>query len=122
MFQEGFKNIYTEDQVDFPMIWRTSSNPQSHKQKTPSSANTILSSIPTLDQIKNTIFAMEDQKVLGPDGFHAIFYKKYWNTVGENVINAITSFFHLRARPKEINSLLIVLIPKTQNPSPINNF
>lgn len=35
---------------------------------------------------------------------------------------SFTSFFHLRARPKEINSFLIVLIPKTQDASTINNF
>lgn len=84
--------------------------------------NTILSSIPTPDQIKHALFQMEDQKASGSDGFPAIFYKKFWDIVGENVINAVISFFQLGTMPKEINSSLIALTPKTQNPTTINNF
>lgn len=65
---------------------------------------------------------MEDQKAPGPNGFLAIFYKRYWDVVGKAITQAVTSFFVEGSMPKEINSSLIVLIPKSQSPSTINNF
>ena len=65
---------------------------------------------------------MQDLKAPGPDGFPALFYKKLWSTVGNDVINAVTSFFIRGSMPKEVNASLIVLIPKISNPSSINHF
>ena len=65
---------------------------------------------------------MQDLKALGPDGFPVLFYKRYWSIVGEVVTKAVTSFFVSGSMPKEVNSSLIVLIPKSQNPTSFNNF
>lgn len=65
---------------------------------------------------------MQDLKALGLDGFPAIFYKQMWSTVGDEMVRAFTSFFHLGSMPKEVNSSLIVLIPKTSNPSSVNHY
>ena len=65
---------------------------------------------------------MQDLKAPGPDGFPVLFYKKYWPIVGEVVTKVVTSFFVLGSMPKEVNSSLIVLIPKSQNPTSFNNF
>ncbi|XP_023926387.2 uncharacterized protein LOC112037802 [Quercus suber] len=63
-----------------------------------------------------------DLKAAGPNGFPILFYKKYWPIVGEVVTKAVTSFFLYGSMPKEVNSSLIVLIPKSQNPTSFNNF
>ena len=42
--------------------------------------------------------------------------------MGNDVITAVTSFFTGGSMPKEINSSLIVLIPKVPNPSSFNHF
>ena len=65
---------------------------------------------------------MQDLKAPGPDGFPALFYKKLWSTVGNDIINAVTSFFIRGSMPKEVNASLIVLIPKISNPSSIKHF
>ncbi|KAL0014289.1 hypothetical protein SO802_001358 [Lithocarpus litseifolius] len=65
---------------------------------------------------------MQDLKAPGPDDFPVIFYKQMWPTVGDDVVRAVTSFFHLGAMPKDVNSSLIVLIPKTSNPSTVNHY
>ena len=65
---------------------------------------------------------MQDLKAPGLDGFPVLFYKKYWPIVGEVVTKAVTSFFVSGSMPKEVNSSLIVLIPKSQNPTSFNNF
>lgn len=65
---------------------------------------------------------MSDLKAPGPDGFPVIFYKHLWTTVGNDVIIAVTSFFQLGSMPKEVNSSLIVLIPKISNPTSSHHF
>ncbi len=65
---------------------------------------------------------MNDQKALGNDGLPAMFYKRYWATVGLTVTAAIQSFFSTGKMLKEINNTLLVLIPKNSNPSTVNHF
>ncbi len=66
---------------------------------------------------------MQSLKALRPDGFPPIFYKKnFWHIVGSNVIKAVQSFFISGTMLKELNSTLIVLIPKISNPTSTNHF
>ena len=84
--------------------------------------NEGLQCIPTSEEIKGSLFQMQDLKAPGPDGFPALFYKQLWSTVGNDVVKAITSFFTMGSMPKEVNSSLIVLIPKLSNPSSVNHY
>jgi len=57
--------------------------------------------------------------------FYTLFelsYIDHWPIVGETVTKAVTSFFVYGVMPKEVNSSLIVLIPKSQCPISFNNF
>ncbi|XP_044507208.1 uncharacterized protein LOC123226743 [Mangifera indica] len=45
------------------------------------------------DEIKATIFAMDNNKAPGPDGYGAFFFKAAWEIVGSDVIKAIKHFF-----------------------------
>ena len=65
---------------------------------------------------------MHNLKALGPDGFHAFFYKEFWPIVGDLVIDVVISFFIIGCLPKEANCSLIVLILKTTNLTFVNNF
>uniref|UniRef100_A0A2N9G9A9 Reverse transcriptase domain-containing protein n=1 Tax=Fagus sylvatica TaxID=28930 RepID=A0A2N9G9A9_FAGSY len=55
--------------------------------------NSGLCQIPTLTEIKNVIFGMQSLKSPGPDGLPPLFYKKYWQVVGNSVIKAVRNFF-----------------------------
>ena len=68
------------------------------------------------------LFQMQNLKAPGPDGFPALFYKQLWLTVGDDLVKAVTSFFTMGSMPKEVNSSLIVLIPKISNPTFVNHF
>ena len=60
---------------------------------------------------------MDSQKASGPNGLPALFYKKYWNIVGDSVVKEIINFFESGKMLNELNSTLTVLIPRIQNPN-----
>ena len=49
--------------------------------------------IPSKEEIKNAIFAMNKDGSPGPDGFGAFFYQTYWDVIKDEVSNAILEFF-----------------------------
>ena len=84
--------------------------------------NFELCHIPSQQEIRTTIFGMGSQKAPRPDGLPTLFYKKYWNVVGFSVTEAIQNFFNTGKLLKEVNSSLLVLIPKNNNPSSVNHY
>ena len=65
---------------------------------------------------------LKNNKAPGPDGFNAGFFKRMWHIVGEDVINAVRSFFQTRRMFKEMNATSISLIPKVANPTRLTDF
>ena len=52
----------------------------------------------------------------------AIFYHKYWNIVGPNVINMVLNVLNSNLSMSEINKTNISLIPKTNHPTKMTEF
>ncbi|GJU88902.1 RNA-directed DNA polymerase, eukaryota, reverse transcriptase zinc-binding domain protein [Tanacetum coccineum] len=50
------------------------------------------------------------------------FYRRYWNILESDVVDAVTSFFHHGQFPKGSNSSFIALIPKTRDANMIKDF
>lgn len=50
------------------------------------------------------------------DGMPALFYKKYWDVVGGDLISLVKNFFN------EINKVFITPLPKNDDPSVISYF
>ncbi|KAH9716124.1 reverse transcriptase domain-containing protein [Citrus sinensis] len=67
-------------------------------------------------EIQQAIFSMSPLKVPGVDGLHAMFYQTQWHIVGESFCKVIKDVFRSQYIPAEINRILLVLIPKTENP------
>ncbi|GJX68841.1 sodium/hydrogen exchanger 6 [Tanacetum coccineum] len=44
-------------------------------------------------EIKDALFSIGDDKAPGPDGFTVVFFKKSWDIVGGEIINAVRDFF-----------------------------
>ena len=108
LFLNSFKNFFKQEEVNFPTHLEHLVLPCITEDE-----NDELSRIPTPEEIKATLFNMQDLKAPGPDGYPVIFYKQLWPTVGDDVIRAVTSFFHIGSMPREVNNSLIVLIPYT---------
>ena len=58
------------------------------------------------------MFALNGDGAPGPDGFGGHFYQTYWDIVGADVIQSVQDFFISGQLAPNINSNLIVLIPK----------
>ena len=116
-FRENFIDLFNEEDVCFPEHLDHLVLPCITEEE-----NEGLQCIPTLEEIKGVLFQMQDLKAFGPDGFPTLFYKQLWPTMGNDVVKAVTSFFTMGSMSKEVNSSLIVLIPKLCNPSSVNHY
>lgn len=117
LFYNNFKEHFKEEPTYFPTHLNHLILPCITKDK-----NHELIKIPTLEEFKSTLFQMQDLKAPGLDGFPVIFYKQLWPSIGDDVIRVVTSFFRFGTMPREVNSALIVLIPKTYSPSSANHY
>jgi hypothetical protein len=116
-FQAKFIEHFSEEEVEFPPNLE---GLVPHSITT--EENEELYRIPTPQEIKKALFDMPTLKTLGPDGFPVLFYKKYWDIVGNNVIKAVLNFFQDGRLLPEVNNSSIVLIPKIPNPTSVNHF
>lgn len=76
--------------------------------------NEILIAQPTAIKIYKTIFQMQGNKSPGPNGMSPIFYKKFWNIVGKDLILAIQQFIEDGKLSKATNHTFLAFIPKKQ--------
>lgn len=63
-------------------------------------------------EIKATIFSMPMNKSPGPDGYSIEFIRSAWDTVGGDIIAAVSEFFRNGWLLKDLNTTAIALIPK----------
>ena len=72
-----------------------------------------LSRVVTAAEIRATVFSMPLNKSSGPDGYCVEFLRASWDTVGQDVVNAVAEFFRNGRLLKDLNTTAIALIPKT---------
>jgi hypothetical protein len=75
----------------------------------------------TDEEIKKALEGIDDLKAPGADGMLALYYKKYWNTSGTNVIREVKNFLEGGTMPKSWNETAVALIPKVINPEKIKD-
>jgi hypothetical protein len=92
------------------------------ESKVSDAENALLSRVLDADQVKKVVWEMNSHKAPGPDGLPGLFFKKYWDTVGMQVIAAVQSFFRDGWLLSQMNHTYITLIPKRQGASNFNQF
>ena len=78
--------------------------------------NAALSRFPTLEEVHEVVNQMDHSSAPGPDGFNGKFYSTCWDIIGQDLHQAVLSFFNGREIPKAWSSTAIVLLPKVKNP------
>ncbi|XP_051218974.1 uncharacterized protein [Lolium perenne] len=74
------------------------------------------------DDVKKAAFSIGDLKAPGPDGLHAIFYKRFWSICGAEITSEILQALNTGEIPDGWNDTTVVLIPKVDNPELITQF
>jgi len=55
--------------------------------------NEILTSVPIAEEIWKVIFEMNPLKAPGPNGMTGLYYRRYWQIVGDQLVAVVQSFF-----------------------------
>ena len=54
-------------------------------------------------------------KALGPNGLTIKFFRRVWDVVGSDVVEAVRNFFGTRQLLGEVNVTIISLVPKVSH-------
>jgi hypothetical protein len=76
----------------------------------------------TPEDVKKSAFSIGDFKAPGPDGLHAVFYKKFWNICGDEITKEVLLALNSSTIPEGWNDTMVVLIPKTDDPELVTHF
>ena len=68
------------------------------------------------------LWSLKPFKAPSPDGLHAGFFQHFWRDVQDSVFLEIKKVFSSGTIPKSLNSTLISLIPKCNNPESLANY
>jgi hypothetical protein len=84
--------------------------------------NNFLCSIPTEPEVISAFSSLGSTKAPVPDGFTALFYKKYWPSVRADVLACIGNFFINNHLLNEHNHTFIALVPKQTGSHTVHQF
>ena len=76
----------------------------------------------TRDEVEATLKQMHPTKTPGPDGMSAIFFQKYWDVVGNDIMRMVLNVLNSNMSIVDINRTNITLIPKINSPSKLSDF
>ena len=76
----------------------------------------------TADDVRKALFDIGDLKAPGPDGLHAIFYKRFWPMLGDDLVDEVLKAVNYCAIPEGWNDTAIVMIPKVNSPEKVTQF
>ncbi|KAL0308093.1 UNVERIFIED_CONTAM: putative mitochondrial protein [Sesamum calycinum] len=88
---------------------------------TTSEANLLVAPVTHLE-VKEAFFNIDIESAPGPDGYTSAFYRNAWPVVGQSIVEAVGDFFRTGKILKQINTTLLVLIPKVNMPTYVSDF
>lgn len=69
--------------------------------------------------MKKALFSIGDLKAPGPDGLHAIFYKRFRSMLGDDLVAEVLNAVNSQIMPQGWNDTTIVMIPKVLSPEKV---
>lgn len=83
--------------------------------------NELLSSPPSKEEVKRSVFGLSPESAPGPDGYPGIFFTTCWEIVEDDVLNAVLDFFSTSSLPRSYTSSFLALIPKVGEPGRVKD-
>ena len=74
------------------------------------------------EEVELALRQMAPLKAPGPDGMPPIFFQKFWNIIGDDVVEAGRSCLNTGTIMPGLNHTFISLIPKVKNPEYVTEF
>ena len=74
------------------------------------------------EEVIQAVHSMHPTKAPSLDDMSAIFYQKYWDVIGNDIINIVLNVLNSNASVAPLNQTNIALIPKTNSPTKMNEF
>lgn len=84
--------------------------------------NNSLLCLPLREEIKAAVFELNGDGAPGLDGFGGHFFQTFWDIVAFDVIQSVQDFFITGVLAPNLNSNLIVLIPKVSGAQVMGDF
>ncbi|KAK3228272.1 hypothetical protein Dsin_008134 [Dipteronia sinensis] len=81
-----------------------------------------LNSVFSAEEVREAIFSLSLTKAPCLNGFQAIFFQKFWGTVGGEVTRVCLSILNGEKSAERFNKTNVVMIPKVNNPTKIRDF
>jgi hypothetical protein len=76
----------------------------------------------TISEVTEAIQQLKGSSAPGPDGITALFYQKFWNVIGQDILDYTLNILNKGGNPGQINHTFLSLIPKITNPSTPSDF
>lgn len=76
----------------------------------------------TSEEVEAVVKMFEGDKAPGPDGFNMYFFQECWNTVKEDVMKTVETFWQEGTFVSSLNATFITLIPKKKGAEEIKDF
>lgn len=73
-------------------------------------------------EIRGTIFSMKMGKSLGPNGYLARFFKRFWPELKNEIMDCAKCFFQGKRLLQSVNHAFITLIPKNTTPMEMTDY
>ena len=109
--------------IDYYKKLFTSSNPhnieevvQFTNQVVSDEMNNCLTRDSSKVEVENALKQMAPLKAPGPNGMPPIFFQNYWESIGDDVVQAVVSCLNSNSMEPGLNHTFITLIPKVKSP------
>lgn len=105
---EGGNNITNEQDTEDTIINYYSKLFSSEHPRIPPNITSLqsieCSNIPTILELQDVIFSIGSSKAPADDGFHAMFYHHFWDSIKEDCYNTTKEISLLKSRPHYMNT------------------
>ena len=82
----------------------------------------FLEKIPSIEEVKQAVWACGIDKAPGFDGYNFKFIREMWDTIKEEIYGFVLDFFITNPSMRQLNVTWVTHIPKNENPSTIEEY